>query len=185
MATYTTAGLAESIRRRWPLAVMAYIDHPDAEARLWSGTGTLIHGGHEWQGVGRLGRISGIGGSKRLTVRRLTFSFSGVPPEAARWLNRNVRNRPAKAWFAGLRPDGRVNGEPWMLVNGTCDYQDFEPSQGGVEINLYVTEPIWSIERALNLAYTPQWLKGRYGADVGGLDDIPGMRNRIVNWERT
>lgn len=186
MSLDVTPGLAEAIANRWPIAALAYIDHPDGEVRLWSGLGTLRHDGSDWIGLGRLGRILGIGGLKTLGVRQLTFELSGVPAEAAKTLNAAVRNRIARAWLAGLTPAGRVNGEAWLVVDGRCDYQELAVADArSAIVRLIVAQPIWSIERAQNLLLTPQWIKKTYGAEIAGLDDVPGMSNRQLNWTLT
>jgi len=39
MSVLTTLGLQESIRHGWPIANLAYIDHPDGEVWLWDEIG--------------------------------------------------------------------------------------------------------------------------------------------------
>lgn len=186
MTVLTTLGLEESIRNHWGICVLAYVDHPDGEVWFWSGIGTMRFNGNDYEGVGRLGGVAPIGGSRTLGVRTVTFMLAGVPQEAEAWLNKNVRNRIARAWIAGMRPEGRINGEPWQVIEGRCDYQEIEPDGNGMAmIKLMIAEPIWSVERAQKLGMTPQWAKKIFGADVTGFDDIPGMRTKSVNWTQT
>lgn len=186
MSVITTLGLEESIEKGWGICVLAYVDHPDGEVYFWSGVNTLRFRGNNYEGVGRLGCVAPIGGSRTLGVRTVTFVLSGVPQSAAQWLNKNVRNRVARAWLAGMRPNGNINGDPWLIVEGACDYQEIEPDQNNMAmIKLTVSEPIWSIDRAQTLYITPQWVKKTFGAEITGADDIPGMRDKTVNWTRT
>lgn len=181
----STYGLAESIAKGWGYAVLAYVDHPEGELWVWSGIQTLSYGGHDYIGVGRLGGVSGVGGSKKLGVRQVTFIMSGIPTEAAARMNSQVRNRVARAWLAGLKKNAiAINGDPWPIVDGTCDYQELVPGGNNCAIKLIINEPIWSIEREQNAAFTPQWIKAVHGDAITGLDDIPGMRNRSENWTR-
>lgn len=186
MTCLTTPGLEQSIAKGWGICLLAYVDHPDGEVRMWSGIGTKRFRGNTYEGVGRLGGIAPIGGSRTLGVRTISFILSGVPQSATEWLNKDVRGRAARAWIAGLRPDGRINGDPWLVAEGACDYMELEPDASrNVTIKLMVTEPIWSVERAQKLAFTPQWARKTFGDDITGFDDIPGMRNKTVNWTRT
>lgn len=185
MTVLATPGVAESIRNKWGICALAFIDHPDGEVWVWSGVGTLRFGGNTYIGLGVMGTLSGIGGSKKLAVRALTFALTGIPSEAAKYLNKSIQDRAAKAWLAGLKANGKINGDPWQVVDGKCDYQTFEPSTDNISLALTVLEPIYSIERAQNLAFTPQWLKNTYGTELTGLDDVPGMRDRQRNWTRT
>lgn len=185
MTVRATYGLQESIRKGWGHSVLAYVDHPDGEVWMWSGVGTLTHKRRDYVGVGHLGNVSNIGGAKKLAVRQIIFKLSGIPTEATRWLNSRVRGRAAKAWIAGMRPDGQVNGEAWLVVNGQADYQELVPGAQDSAVNLYIADPIWSIERVQNTAFTPTWIKSVHGDHIMGLDDIPGMRDRTQNWTRT
>jgi len=187
MAVLNTLGLQQSIRNGWPRAYLAYIDHPDGEVWVWSGIGDLVFDGQTYGGVGQFGRISGVGGSKELGVRQVIFDLAGVPDEAAKQLNKDVRNRVARAWVAGLDRDGmKVNGAPWQIVDGLADYQDLPAADDGtVVVRLVINEPVFSIERAQDLAWTPEWLEQTHGGGITGLDRVAGLANAAENWTRT
>jgi hypothetical protein len=186
----TTVGLAQSIRRGWPIALLAHVDHPDGAVAVWSGIGVLEHEGTIYEGVGRLGGISGVGGSLRLAVREIAFDLAGVPPEASESLNARVRGREARAWIAGLTADGaRVNGAAWPIVAGICDTQTLEAGEDGTaRLRLRITEPVFAIERAQNLAFTPEWLNARFPDSpdrLTGLDLVSGLASKSVSWTLT
>lgn len=187
MSVKTTLGLQQSIRQGWPIAALAEIDHPDGVVRVWSKVGTLEYDGASWQGIGFLGRITGIGASKRLSIRQLVFELRGVPGDSTTWLSADVRNRSAKAWLAGMDERGQyVNGTAWQIVDGLCDYQELKFEDGGTAaIRLTVSEPVVSIERAQNLAWTPEWIRNEYGDDVSGLDRITELVNAQKQWTLT
>ena len=198
----TTKGLDESIRNGWPVVALAKIYHPvdavtttwsDGYIRLWDGVGSLRYGGNDWRGIGPFGRISGIGGAKRLMLRQVTFEMSGIPGEHAVYLDPTLRNRAVLAWTAGLDARGvHVNGSPYQEVDGFIDHISHETDDGGVQtIKLIVTEPIFNIERAQNKVYSPEWanayLEDWRAANLGGnritgYDKIAELANATKSW---
>jgi hypothetical protein len=193
----TTPGLQESIAKGWPRTMLAEIDHPAGEIlRLWDGVGDLSYDGYTWKGINPFGRVVGIGGSKRLLIRSVTFLLSGIPANQTVYLDPRLRNRPAKAWLAGLDERGvKVNGEAFMEVNGLCDYQEHKvDDNGGQLIYMTVAEPVYSIERAQSLSYTPEWINSYLrrwrdrnlgGERITGLDRLSELANATRSWTRT
>jgi hypothetical protein len=200
----TTAGLEQSIKNGWPIAAMAAINHtvdavleiwPDGIIRLWDGIGDLRYGGKDWKGIGPFGTLVGIGGSKRLLVRSVTFQLAGIPSTQEVYLDPTLRNRPAQAWIAGLTADGsRVNGEPYQEVDGLCDYQEQNDDGSGAQtILLHVAEPVYSIERSQSLAWTPEWINDYLsdwrdthlaGERITGLDKMSELANATKSWTK-
>lgn len=201
----TTKGLQESIAKGWPVVVMAAIEHPvpavldvwpDGIMRFWDGVGTLRYGGQNWRGVGIFGRVLNIGGSKRLMIRSVTFQLSGIPADHDVFLDPRLRNKRAQAWLAGLDANGeRVNGEPYLEVDGLCDYMTHQTEEGGMQfVRLVVGEPVYSIERAQTLKYTSEWANSYLrkwrernldGERITGYDRIPELANATRSWTRT
>jgi hypothetical protein len=205
MTILTTPGLAESIEKGWGTRTLAAIDHPieavietwpDGVIRLWDGIGLLRYAGADWRGIGPFGRVAGIGGSKRLLLRTVTFEMSGIPAVHAIYLDPLLRNRPAMAWTAWMNERGtKVNGEPYQEVDGLVDYQTHTADDSGVQtIALSIGEPVYSIERAQNLSYTPEWAntylegwreRNRGGARITGYDRIAELADATRSWTRT
>lgn len=187
MTVLTTIGLQQSIRQGWPVVRMLYLDHPDGEINVWSGVGDLAYGGETYGGIGGFGRISGIGGAKRLALRQVVLELAGVPEEAVKHLNKDVRGRTARAWIAGLDSDGRkVNGAPWQVVDGRADYQELPlGDDGNVMIRIHVIDPVYSLERAQNLVWSPEWIRATHGPEISGLDLLSSLADASENWTRT
>lgn len=201
----TTPGLQQSIENGWPVVAMAAITlpvpevlavWPDGIMRLWDGVGELDYDGYPWRGLGIFGRMTGIGGSKRLTLRAVTFQLSGIPADYSVFLSPELRNKAAKAWVAGMDARGiRINGEPFLEVDGLCDYQTLETEEGGSQvIKLIVREPVYSIERAQTLKHTAEYWNKRLeswrnanlgGARITGYDKIPELADATRSWTRT
>lgn len=179
--------LRDAIFNRDRIIVMAAIDAPSGISRMWSGIGTLSYGGYDWYGVGLLGKITGIGGAKNLAVHTVTFELRGVPLESRPYLELNLRNRPAQAWIAALKPRRlEVDGDPYLAVDGKCDQPTLSIGQdGSATVKLIVSEPIFQLERALDLAWTSEWIKATYGDTISGLDMIPELVNANVSWTQS
>lgn len=205
MTTLTTPGLQQSIRSGWPIATLASIDlptaavketWPDGIIRVWDGVGVLDYDGHEWKGIGPYGQLTGASGSKQLMLRSVTFRLVVPPSSQPTYLTPEMRNRPAKAWIAGMDAAGRyVNGDPFQEVDGLCDYQTLKSDENVVQsIELSVVEPIYSIERAQSLKYTSEWAnrwlrswrdRNLAGQRVTGFDRIPELQDATREWTRT
>jgi hypothetical protein len=195
MTCLTTPGLAESIRNGWPTAALAAIDHPtEGIIRFWDGTGVLRWDGYDWKGLGHLGKMIGLGGSKRLLLRTVTFEISGLPEDAEVRLEPALRNRAAQAWIAGLDKRGRkVNGEPFQEVDGLVDYQELKAGDDGSQvIHVTIGEPVYSIERAQTLSYTPEWANSYLeawrnanlsGDRITGYDRLSELANATRSWK--
>jgi hypothetical protein len=205
MTFLTTKGLDESIDKGWPTRTLASIYHPipavidiwpDGWIKLWDGIGVLRYDGGDWRGIGPFGRVAGIGGSKRLLIRTVTFEMSGIPAEHAVYLDPTLRNRQAKAWTAGMDKYGSyVNGEPYQEVGGLVDYQTHQSDESGIQsIIITIGEPVYSIERAQSRYYTAEdmnaylakWReRNRGGARITGYDLIPELADATRSWTRT
>ena len=186
MAVLTTPGLTQSIRNGWSIALLAYVNHPDGAVRVWNGVGDLDYDGNTWDGVGTLGSVKNIGGTRQLAIRRITFELRGLPADSLQWLNADIRNVTAQAWIAGLAADGtKVNGTAWQIVDGLADYQELPiGDDGSVTIRLHITEPVFRMEQPQDLAFTPEWLKSTRDEDATGLDLISTLANASKNWTR-
>jgi len=186
MSVLTTLGLQESIRHGWPIANLAYIDHPDGEVWLWDGIGSLSYAGNTYIGVGEYGKVQNLGGSLKLGVKHVVFRLSGIPTRMRSFLNADIRNRSAIAWKAGLTEDGKaVNKTAYQTVAGTGDYKELQVESPAVTIDVYITEPVFSIERAQNKVWSSEYFHETFSADIDGADDIPTMQNREENWTLT
>lgn len=171
-------------KRRGRLILLHEIDHPDGYVRAWSGTGTLSYAGYDWLGFGDLVAIDGLGGSRKTEVRVVTATLGGVNARQLQFITKKVRGRAARLSIAALRPGTRrVNGDIFSLCYGLCDSQDHKlESDRRASVIITVNQPLFILDRAVNLAWTPDWLKSEYGDDIVGLDDLPGVAARIESW---
>lgn len=193
MSVLTTPGVREAIERGWPVHGLVHVDHPDGPVRVHSGIGRIRWSGHDWTGLGPLGAIRNIGGTRRLGIRVISLVLRGLDGDVEQWLNDDIRGRPAKAWLAGIRPNGKVNGAPDLFVDGACDYDDHElPVGGQSDIILHVATPVWLLERAQNEVYTEQWLQKRFGGlpsvgttEIGGFKFLKEIEDKTLDWTQS
>lgn len=180
---WTSPGLREAIEKRWAVVLLAHVDWPDNPVWIWDGVGELRHGGETYEGIERAGTISGIGASKRVAVRQVIFRLSGAPTDTPTFLVPEIRGRAARAWLAGLRPDGKINGDPSQVVDGRVDYREKRIAENlSAELELTISEPVFLIERAQNIAWTPEWFKAEFGEEIAGADRISGLVNANKPW---
>lgn len=172
-------------RRIGRLIVLWEIDHPDGYERGWSGVGKLRFDGYDWRGIGPLVGMDFPQFSRRTAVRVATLTLGGVDPEGLQFVTKKVRGRFARVSLAALRRGTRaVNGDIYPVCVGLCDSQDHTiNTDRSASIVVTVNQPINILDRTPNLAWTADWLKARYGADIVGLDDLAGVAARIVSWQ--
>jgi hypothetical protein len=97
-----TYRMAEALRKRRPLALIAEIDHPNGPARFWTGIGKLDWNGFTWTGSGTLGSVAPITHTTNLIIQEINFGLAGVDPAIVATLGDNVRNLSGKVWLACL-----------------------------------------------------------------------------------
>jgi len=172
------------LRRGGEVALLAYLDHPDSEVRLWSRSGNLTWNGETFRGVGILGKVSGVSKTTTLEVKQITLSLRGVPPTSTEFLSANVRNRAVKIWLAAISRN-KVVGEPYQLIDDKMDYQTLRVADDGlVTIEITVNVGFWTIERAVNKAWTHESQIARFPDDTG-LSQIPLLANKQSNWRKS
>jgi len=176
-----TARMKDAIREGCPLALLCEIDHPDGYVRVWSHTGTLHHSGHDWQGLGILGRVSPGSKSNTLGIKQVTFELSGVPPTSTQFLSSRVRNREAQVWLAAIK-NGAIVRDPYLMIWSKLDYQMLKLEDNGMaRIQIVGNVGFWNIERATNIAWTHETQIATYAADVG-LALLPELTDKESNW---
>lgn len=179
----TNARFRQHLRVGGEVAILAYIDHPDGVVRFWSRSGNLIWNGDTFQGIGALGRVTGLSKTTTLEVKQVTLELRGVPPTSTHFLNTNVRNRSAKIWLAGIKRQ-KIVGQPYVVIDDKMDYMRLKAEDSGsVTIRIVINVGFWSIERAINKAWTHEEQQARFPGD-SGLSQIPLLINKQTNWRR-
>lgn len=185
MARPLTARMAEALKKRKPLALLAEIDHPSGAARFWTGVGVLSWNGFSWTGAGTLGSVAPIKHTSDLTIQEINFGLAAVDPAIAATLGDNVRNLSGKVWLACLGSGNSVIADPFQIVDAVLDYQSFSAAADGtVAISITARTGFYTLDRALDEAWTTEEQKLTYPTD-SGLDLISGLQNQTIQWTLT
>ena len=184
MAPPLTFRMAQALRRRAPLALLAEIEHPDGIGRFWSGVGTLAWNGVDWTGAGVLGAVQPIKQTTDLVIQEINFVLSGIRADVVAGLNDNVRNRAGRVWLACLE-NGAIVDAPYQIVDAELDYQSLSAADDGtVTIAITARTGFYTLERALDETHTTEEQKIEF-PDDSGLDLISGLQNRDIQWTPT
>jgi hypothetical protein len=180
----TDVRFRQHIRKGGEVALLCYVDHPDGEVWLWSRAGTLNWNGATWRGIGALGRVSGISKTTTLEVKQVVFELAGVPIADMDLLEGDVRNRSIKLWLAAISRN-KVVGQPYVIIDDKMDYQTLSVSDSKTAtLKITVNVGFWTIERAINKAWTHEAQQAAFPGDTG-LSLIPGLANKQTNWRLT
>lgn len=185
MAPPLTMRMAEATRRKKPLVLLAEIEHPDGVGRFWTGVGPLTWAGERWTGSGILGSITPITQTSVLQIQEMNFNLAGVDSSVAAQLNDNVRNLAGRVWLACLGQGNVVVPDPYQIVDAELDYQSLSASDdGAVTVSITARTGFYTLERAIDEAWTTEEQKLSYPTDCG-LDMIPSLQNQDVQWTPT
>lgn len=185
MARPLTDRMATALHERRPLALLAEIEHPSGTARFWTGVGSIVWDGNTFTGAGHLASIGPVHRTSDLAIQEITFSLAGVTPEQAAELEDDVRNLSGMAWLACLGEHGEIIPDPYQLIDAQLDYQSFNVDEDGTSVlSITAHTGFYTLERALDEAWTPEDQKQTYPTDVG-LDMVPLLQNQDIQWTPT
>jgi len=179
-----TPEMADALQQGWPRLLLAEIDHPSGTFYGWSGLGILDYDGHQWTGLGVLGKVAPVKSSSELAIQEITFTLSGLRPEELALLDEVVQGRTGLLWLACLDPAGNVVRHPWLQLDATLDYQSFNTSESGeVSVQVVGHSGFRTLERTLDEVWSPEDQKSRFPDDTG-LDDLPFLQNQEITWTK-
>ena len=182
MTAEVSLGFREGLKSGAPRAVLFYLNDPVEDVYAWSGVGPLDYDGHEWKGIGTLGKITGITEKSSLAVRQIAFELRGVPPDAAQFIGKNLRNKVARAWLTVLDGNNQVYGGPFLTADSLIDYQEMPVGDdGNVTARLLANVGFFSIERSQQLVWSHEQQQEDYPGDTG-LSLIPSLIDKDVKW---
>lgn len=184
MARPLTFAMAEALRARRPLALLAEIEHPDATVRFWTGIGKLVWNNLVWTGSGTLGTVAPIKHTTDLAIQEISFTLAGVDPAMAGQVNDDVRNRRGRVWLACMAKGNAVVPEPFQIVDALLDYQTLSATEEGTTISIVARTGFYTLERALNETWTTEEQRLLY-PDDSGLDLISELQNQAIQWTPT
>lgn len=172
-----------ALGRGAPLYLFGQIDHPDGMVYLWTGIGSIEWDGNTYTGKGRLATIGQINKTQELTLDQRVMRLAAVNPDDLALLTAAIRNRTATIYLGAVE-DGAVVADPYLLDEITMDSQSFPVDESGVaSIQLTGFAGIWTLERALSIAWSSEEAKKEY-PDETGFDLIPLLVNKDTSWKK-
>lgn len=177
-----TFEMAQALKDRRPLAVLAELDHPDGAGRFWTGIGILEWNGYEWTGAGKLGAVAPIRHTSDISIQEIVFTMAGVDPSDAARLQSSVRNRVAQVWLACLDEAGQVIADPYELLTAELDTQTLNASEEGVTLAVTARSGFYTLERGLDEVWSSEDQNALYPGDTG-MDLISGLQNKSLIWK--
>lgn len=164
---------------------LAELDTADGTVRVWSGIGTLSWDGFDWKGLGRLGRISGMGETGEVRTVETRYELAGITDndELSDFLDTPVRGRMARAWLALMDEDGAVLEDPLQIDESVLDTATIS-IQDDLSSVLILTgnSAIFDFRRPRALGITNEQQQQDYPGDTG-FDRIPTeVADKTVSW---
>lgn len=182
MAPPLTFEMAQALKARAPLILIAQIEHPSGDGRFWSGAGTLSWNGLIWTGAGTLGTIKPIKHTSAIAIQEIEFSLAGAEPEIVAQLADDVRNRNGAAWLGCLDSRGGVVRDPVQIVDAHLDYQSKKIGDDGTSIITIIARTgFYTLERAADDVWSSEDQRATYAND-SGLDMISKLQNQDLIW---
>jgi hypothetical protein len=156
--------------------------------RLWSGLGTLAWNGFSWTGLGRLGRITGMGETAEVRTTETRYELSGIADFAqlSYFLGQPVRGYVARAWLALLDEKFTVIPDPVLIDKTILDTATISMAEDGTATLVLVgTSAIFDFRRPKSLAITNEQQQLDYPGDTG-FDRVPTeVADKTVSWTKT
>lgn len=166
------------------IAVMAELDHPAGYVRVWTGVGTLHHNGHDWTGIGWLGRITGMRQVSELEIVDHAYQLTHVPPDYEQFVNAKVRGGPATAYLAFVDDARQVIGDPIVLGRSTMDTSQWSIGDDGVAtLTITGQSDLWQLEQPLNISLSDTEQRKRFPTDTG-FSYVTTVTNQKIKWTR-
>lgn len=186
MSRPMTFRMAQALRDRYPLCLLAVLDHPSGLFRAWTGIGSLEYDGETWLGLGLLGQISPVKSVTDLSIQEVRFTLSGVDAATLALLDPSVRRRPAQAWLAARDPQtDRIVADPFRLLDCEMDTQEFAVGEDGMAtITIIARSGFYSLERSVDEVWSDQDQQRRFPGDTG-LSHLATLQNQDVIWTST
>ena len=185
MAAMLTYRMAQAMRNGAPRVFLAEIEHPDGTGYFWTGIGALDYDAKTWTGLGRLGGVTPITYTTDLQIQDVVFSVSGVNESDVARLSSDVRGYYGTLWIACLADDGKVISDPRRLAKVQFDMQVYRiDDDGKADIGIIGQPAFYNLTRSVNEVWSPERQKRLFPSDTG-MDQVPEMQNKEIQWTRT
>jgi hypothetical protein len=180
--------IKEALAGRKPKSAnLVLFDFLGEPVRLWTGNGRLNAGGQSWDGIGRLGAISGLEQAINGEAPEASFVLSAIDAQIMRLareeFEEKAKNRMAKVFVQFFRADDDVPlDQPFPIWAGRMHAPLFNISADGAREVTVTAESLFTLRSRPNFAmYTDSDQQKRF-ADDKGFGFIGTLRNKVVTW---
>jgi len=137
------------------LAIFAKLVMSNETLYLWSGLGPITWGGMTFDGVGTLGKVTGIGESATVEAKGLQISLSGIPSSMIQEALYNVRLfQPVTLWMCCFDTSGAIISDPIVSFAGLMDKGSLDDDGSSSTITINVENVIADLNRPVCRHYT-------------------------------
>lgn len=180
--------IREALAGRKPKSAnLILFDFVDEPVRLWTGNGRLKAGGQTWDGIGRLGAISGLEQAINGEAPEASFILSGIDAQIMRLaraeFGAKAKNRKVTAYVQFFRQDDDVPlDQPFPIWSGRMHAPLFNIAADGAREVTVTAESLFTLRSRPNFAmYTDRDQQKRFDGDKG-FQFVATLRNKIVTW---
>lgn len=188
MRTLTTQIENELISRSVRIGILVFINHPSGDVRVWSGLGTIQWDGFSWIGLGKLGRIQGIGETTEIRTSETQYQLAGVTIDAtaAQIIAQPIYDREAKTWLAFLSENMAVLPDPILIDQSNLDYAQAMVDEDLRQwLTLFGRSAIYDFRRPTRIFITNEQQQFEHAGDTG-FDRIPTeVVDKEIKWTPT
>lgn len=172
-------------------SLLVFMDFTDNPKRWWTGFGTLMAGGYEWEGAGDIVQIDGLSQGQAGEATETTFTLSGVNPEIVAMVRSGsaaVKDRRVIVYIqffhiedSGGQVHSTLDG-PVAIWAGRMDLLRYAADGPSSRTVILTAENIWSSRRRPPFGlYTDQDQKARFPGDRG-LEQVPDLVTKTIDW---
>lgn len=184
MLPETVAALAAG--DRVSVASLFQFNFQSQTQRYWDGIGSLVAGGFEWMGSGKLISAAGLEQSINLSAPQATFTLTGATDEMMAYAAASefeVTGRPCSVYIQFLSAPGVPLDDPIAIWAGVMDVMSFEAGVKNQTISLTAETLFVGRNRSSYGYMTSTDQEARWPGDLG-MEFMAVLMNRTVNWLR-
>lgn len=161
------------------VALFAKIAFADNTLYLWSGIGSIAPAGPAWSslstfpygqsftGMGWLGRLSSVPGTKKVQAKNITLGLSGIPSSlVAEAINQVRVTGQVTIWLAFLS-SGAVIPDPLQIFSGSLDVPSLTDSGDTSLISITCENSLLSLNLAPNRLFSDADQQIYFPGDLG------------------
>lgn len=156
--------------------------------RFWDGLGDFTTlDSRQWMPSGGVISVSGLEHSREMTAPQATFTLSGATPELialAAGSDHEYTGRPCTVYMQFLADKMTPLDHPVAIWSGQMDVMSFAAGVDNQSITLTAETLFIDRIRAPNGYMTDTDQQARWPGDRG-MEFMPRMRNKTVNWLRS